>query len=64
MKSIKEIKEQYSCQTIWAKLYDWCQKTGNELGAYGNGFDRVGKVYLDSIVNNYPEYEQEILNLF
>jgi hypothetical protein len=64
MKTVKEIQGHYSCDQIWSKIFDYKEKNQIDLGAFGNGFDRKGKAYLHDLIENYPQYKEEILGLF
>lgn len=61
---IQEIKDKYSCQEIWERIFNWVQDSDADLAGYGNGFDRKGKAYLNDLIERYPWYADEILELF
>lgn len=64
MKTESEILTENTCQQIWKKIYKYEKKKNIDLGAYGNGFDRMGKIYFYQILRDFPEYKEEILGLF
>jgi hypothetical protein len=64
MKTQSEILTENTCQQLWEKIYQFEKEKGIDLGAYGNGFDRMGKIYFYQILRYFPEYKEEILSLF
>ena len=64
MKTLEQIKSEYSCRQIWERIFNYVQSTNADINGYGNGFDRYGKNHLNSIIANHPDYANDILNLF
>lgn len=60
----EKILETYTNSQICERLRKLEEEKDLDFGGYGNGFDRMGKVYFYQLLKYFPEYKEEILNLF